>query len=516
MANNTATSPRKRTDLPIADPFRPRGTPRKSRRGVWRAGALVAVHLAILVHIAHWKLAGSTLSPVEPSEAMETLELGYVNAGFILLCGLILLTLVFGRFFCGWACHVVAYQDLCAWLLGKVGLRPRPVRSRLLVWIPACAAFYMFAWPTLHRWWSGGTAPELTWQLTTDDFWATFPGPWVSVATFGVCGFLVVYWLGAKGFCSYGCPYGALFGISDRAAPGRIRVTDACETCGHCTATCTSNVRVHEEVARFGMVVDTGCMKCMDCVSVCPKQALYYGFGTPSGIARGAGRRRADFSWGEELLMLGVFAVALFAFRSLYGVVPFLLAIGLSVLAAVFGLVAWRLVRRPDVAVQNRVLKAGGSWTRRGIAASVFAALALGLVGHSGAVQLHLHRGEALAHRGADRSLSTTERRASLDDGIDHLQTAARIGLAEDPRVEQLLGLALRERGDYAPAEAHLRAALALRPGWPAAAVPLTDLLALRSAWGEAEQILRDLLATDPDLQPARARLERLTQRAGK
>ncbi len=30
------------------------------------------------------------------------------------------------------------------------------------------------------------------------------------------------------------------------------------------------------------MVVDPGCMKCMDCISVCPNDALYFGFGKPT------------------------------------------------------------------------------------------------------------------------------------------------------------------------------------------------------------------------------------------
>src|SRR5207244_4171 len=85
--------------------------------------------------------------------------------------------------------------------------------------------------------------------------------------------FMTVYFLGNKGFCTYACPYGGVFGLVDKVAPGRIRVTDACEECGHCTAVCTSNVIVHAEVKKYGMVVDPGCMKCMDCVSVCPNDA---------------------------------------------------------------------------------------------------------------------------------------------------------------------------------------------------------------------------------------------------
>src|SRR5262249_54402886 len=154
------------------------------------------------------------------SESMQTLEYGYVNAGFLVFGALLLLTLVLGRFFCGWACHVVAYQDLCAWLLGRIGLRPRPVRARLLVLVPLGAAFYMFFLPTLERLWSGAPMPagDQRSHLTTSNFWGTFPGPWMAALTVLIDGGLIVWWMGAKGFCTYGCPYGALFGIADRFA----------------------------------------------------------------------------------------------------------------------------------------------------------------------------------------------------------------------------------------------------------------------------------------------------------
>ena len=45
---------------------------------------------------------------------------------------------------------------------------------------------------------------------------------------------------------------------------------------------CTSNVRVHEEIREYGGVVDPGCMKCLDCVSVCPNDALSYNCGSTS------------------------------------------------------------------------------------------------------------------------------------------------------------------------------------------------------------------------------------------
>src|SRR5262252_2674560 len=92
------------SELPRLDRHVPRcGAPRCSPRSWRRAAALILVHLLVVVHLAHWKTTGRTVSPLEPSEAMQTLELGYVNAGAIVFAALLLLTLVLGRFFCGWA-----------------------------------------------------------------------------------------------------------------------------------------------------------------------------------------------------------------------------------------------------------------------------------------------------------------------------------------------------------------------------------------------------------------------------
>ena len=51
--------------------------------------------------------------------------------------------------------------------------------------------------------------PEIQTEFTTTEFWATFPGWIVGGLTFLICGFFAVYFLGAKGFCTYACPYGA-------------------------------------------------------------------------------------------------------------------------------------------------------------------------------------------------------------------------------------------------------------------------------------------------------------------
>src|SRR4029077_14694515 len=127
---------------------------RKSKTSRWRAAVLVLVQLFMVAHIIQWRLMGKTISPIEPSQTMQTLQAGAINAGFIFFALAILATLIFGRFVCGWGCHILALQDFCAWLLKKIGLTPKPFRSRLLVYVPLTAALYMFVWPTAVRFFS--------------------------------------------------------------------------------------------------------------------------------------------------------------------------------------------------------------------------------------------------------------------------------------------------------------------------------------------------------------------------
>lgn len=454
---------------------------------------LTGVHLLIAAHIAHWLIAGRTVTPVEPSEAMALGRDGVVNAGLIFFAAAALATAVFGRWFCGWGCHLVALQDLCRWLLEKAGIRPRPLRSRLLAWVPVAAFVYMFLWPAVWRLWNGGSFPRVETEWTTPHFWATFPGWAVGGLTFLVCGFATVYFLGAKGFCTYACPYGALFAAADRVAPMRIRVTDACEGCGHCTAVCTSNVLVHKEVRDYGMVIDPGCMKCGDCVSVCPKDALYYGPGPIALFAKprvpDPEPRRFPLTGWEEAVLAAAFVAAFFTFRGLYGLVPFLMALGLAGVLAWLVLAAARLAVKPDVALRRTGLKRAGRLLPAG-RGFVAALAAVGLFwGHSAFVHAHAALGER-AFRAADglraAFLDATAETATMTAGDrdrllaarHHLEAAERWGLA--PGRWQALRLAWLSAIFNDPDGLDRYAALALARGEMPAEV---HQIVARAAW---------------------------------
>ena len=297
---------------------------------------------------------------------MHTLQKGFINAGFIFFTLAILATLIFGRFVCGWGCHILALQDFCGWMLKKAGLTPKPFRSRLLIYVPLIAALYMFVWPTAYRLFARPSSeplfPTFTNHLVTSNFWETFPSVAVAIPFLFICGFLTVYFLGQKGFCTYACPYGGFFSLADKLSPWKIRVTDACNQCGHCTATCTSNVLVHAEVKHYKAVVDPGCMKCMDCISVCPNDALYFGFGKPTvAIPQSkAIPRNYSLTWPEEILGAAVFLGSFLAARAVYALVPFLMALGCASVTTFLVLKTWRLFRAKEVFFHRFKLKVSG------------------------------------------------------------------------------------------------------------------------------------------------------------
>ena len=265
----------------------------------------------------------------------------------------------------------------------------------------------MFIWPQISRLLDGRPLPKLHllddsggWaSFITDDFWRNLPGPVVALLTFFICGFVIVYFLGSRSFCQYACPYGAIFAIGDRFAPGRlVEIDNRCEHCGLCTSVCDSHVRVHEEIKNFGMIVDANCLKDLDCLSVCPKNAIGYRFTRPS-LARSfskVGRRRLryDFTLFEDAVMVAAFLATLAITRGLYGYGPFLMALGVSGIVAYLSVVTIRMFRSTNVRLNKHQLKRAGRITKPGRVYLGFAAILFAFLAHSGFIRYHEIAGE--------------------------------------------------------------------------------------------------------------------------
>lgn len=483
----------------------------------WRAATLIGVHVLVALHFLHWKVSGRTLAPVEPSEMFDTLHLGIVTVGALFMLGVVIATCIAGRFFCAWGCHILALQDLSAGILKKLKVPTKPIRSRTLLWVPLLAVFYLLVWPQIQRWLLGEQQPGLHvvtdpngWSsFTTTDLLRSFPGLGMTLLTFVVVGFAIVYFLGSRSFCSYACPYGALFAGAERLAPLRILPGKGeCSHCGLCVSSCKSNIRVIHEVEQFGTVMSSNCMRDLDCVSVCPTDALRLGVTKPPLLRSWRRprqlRKQYDFSWGEDLLLAGVFLGLFPIVRGLYDAVSFLLALAVCAILAYIAVVAKRMVFSQRVVISNIELKQAGSNTAAGRKFWAIAAAIGVFVVHSGAIRYHAFAGEralsvATAGHGDDRVLP-----ADLTDAEPLPAEAAPYGASDQVTVRSaaLHHLQWAHRwGLVQPASLTRRLATAYQ---------------LNGADGEARNRLQLQLAEDPDDLESRLMLGHSWQLAGR
>ncbi|MBL7893432.1 MAG: tetratricopeptide repeat protein [Bacteroidia bacterium] len=448
--------------------------------GFRRFVVLGSVHLLIGIHIAHWKITGRSLAPLELNEVAYTLHQGMITAGFIFMGVALVSTLIAGRFFCSWGCHILALQDLSAWLLLKINIHPKPIRSRVLAWAPILAMFNLFIYPLAKRLKEGKGWPDF--HIVTDlqgwssfvsnNLWRNLPGPGITFITLVVCGFFIVYILGTRSFCHYACPYGALFSAADRLAPGRIILSGNCTQCGLCTAKCQSDIVVHEEIGRYKKVVSSACLKDLDCISACPEQAISFGYTQPPLFnKREKIKREYSFTRVEDFTMGGLFLINLYIFRGLYEIIPFLLAIAISTIFAYCFIFEYRLITEKSTRFFSAIcLKSKGKYTFAGKVVLLFGLIILFFVLHSAFIRWHSDSGvqQYLSVKTYVEN-STTEhlptpitRKAS--EALVHFEKISKWGLYTPASIHRQLASLYNLEKNYSLAVNHLNEVLVQSP----------------------------------------------------
>ncbi|MBF0253643.1 MAG: 4Fe-4S binding protein [Candidatus Omnitrophica bacterium] len=277
-------------------------------------------------------------------------------AGLIFAGGMLVLTWVLGRFFCGWVCPLGAVIDAVGAVRGaRNGLsdranrwfrRPKLVFLLLIAVLAAAgiqAAWFLDPIVVAARFVSMNLIPTST--LLADRFFvftvqkfnlydsgfydlyrtmkSDFLG--VKVAYFKnalpILGFFVAATLPAlfvsRFWCRAICPLGALYGQVARGSLLR-RQTEDCKSCGVCRSACRMGA-IREDF----LTVPGECILCMDCVYDCRAAKTRFGWGGGAkpdvpASSQGAGERsggitRKEFLW--VTLAAGLFS----GFRGRHG-----------------------------------------------------------------------------------------------------------------------------------------------------------------------------------------------------
>jgi len=192
-------------------------------------------------------------------------------------------------------------------------------------------------------------------------------------------------------------------------------------------------------------------MKCIDCISVLPKHALYFGLAKPavivstaSGSDRAPSTRNYSLTWPEEIAAALVFAVSYFAIWDVYQLIPMLMALGVACVTTFVVMKCWRVLRKNDTAFYSFSLKYSGRITAYGWIFIAFSVIWVGLNLHSGFIRYNERAGgnafanlrvpDELGLSGRDPQQWLTDAdKANVAAGQTYLGRAERYGLMNNP-----------------------------------------------------------------------------------
>ncbi|MBU0485464.1 MAG: 4Fe-4S binding protein [Proteobacteria bacterium] len=238
-----------------------------------------------------------------------------VAAGFFIIlllpaAGTLLLTIIFGRFFCGWACPLGTLLDGCHQLVPSLGLgrerRYRALKFYLLgflligAWFGLPMAGYFDPFSILVRSLALAVDPALN-SLATTFFTFTYqeaPG-WVNglteplydflkatilpfhqkyyeLAILSLAILLLIFFLERlerRFFCRNICPLGGLFAVTAGFSFLRGRTGSKCGKCRNCRDVCRMGAIDEER-----NISSLDCNLCLDCIHHCPGNKISFKF----------------------------------------------------------------------------------------------------------------------------------------------------------------------------------------------------------------------------------------------
>jgi polyferredoxin len=232
---------------------------------------------------------------------MQTIAARALVGGALLSLIVLLLSLVFGRVWCGWICPLGTVLDLFPFKSRKKKLLSEGLRVGKYLLLAAILIAALFGNLTLLifdpitlwiRTLTGSVWPGLNTAFTAVEYvlvripflsdpitWldqvfrpAVFPASpvgirqtWLPLAIFTAI--ILLNLLAERFWCRYLCPLGGLLGLLARFAPFKRTVGRECKSCGHCTSACPTGTI---DPARGYASDPAECTLCMDCLPACP------------------------------------------------------------------------------------------------------------------------------------------------------------------------------------------------------------------------------------------------------
>jgi polyferredoxin len=194
----------------------------------------------------------------------------------VALLAVLPITLLAGRFFCGWMCAFGSLGDLIYGLSKLIIKKRKPIPEEVdrilkfakfvllfllvvVVWSIGLKTFQSAnPWDAFGMLFTIGKAPDFSYVLSN-----------LAPAFFILAAIIAGSFYIERFFCRYLCPLGAIFAIVSKLRITAIKKpTEKCGNCRVCTKNCPMGIPLYrEEQSKSGE-----CINCLQCVSKCPRK----------------------------------------------------------------------------------------------------------------------------------------------------------------------------------------------------------------------------------------------------
>ncbi len=207
-------------------------------------------------------------------------------SSLVILAILVVLTFLFGRFYCAFLCPLGILQDLIG----------RFTRTKSIVSQRVNAVRYLIA---------GGVFGALACGWATGlrflDPYSLFGRMVLCTSVVGIATLVVLVGVTLwqkRFFCNTLCPVGTLLGFLAKRGRFRLALSEKCVACGQCAKQCPSNCI---DLAQK-QVDNERCVRCMNCVTTCPTGAIALTTSAPAPVKDD----RRTFLVNSAMLLAGV------------------------------------------------------------------------------------------------------------------------------------------------------------------------------------------------------------------
>ncbi len=176
----------------------------------------------------------------------------------VLLISIIILTLLYGRFYCSILCPYGIIQELAAIVLKKEN---EYIKSYPVKYFIAAVVFGIL---------TGASAFAIRYLEPYTYFGSAFSLSILGI--FALIAVIALVFFKNRFFCTNICPAGAVLGLLSKISLNKIYIKDNCISCGQCERNCPSG----SINAAEGTVDNETCVKCLKCIGLCPKSAIKY------------------------------------------------------------------------------------------------------------------------------------------------------------------------------------------------------------------------------------------------